>query len=116
MDFWQTVGGQRFQAQLIRQLTRLADGIEKQNELYERLTPRDGDLPQVYGRVDDDYPYRDPDPSDLAYYVDDCKQCQEDQCESFHAKAVWLHDEDGNDVLKHCRCSCSCHLEKEIAV
>ena len=103
MDFWQTRGGAEFTYKLLHQLTRIADGIEAQNSLYERLLPPNEEN-------------LEPDPSDLAYYIGDCEKCQEDRCEPFIAKAVWLHDDDGNDVLKHCRCSCTCHLEKEITV
>ena len=103
MDFWQTRGGAEFTYKLLHQLTRIADGIEAQNSLYERLLPPNEEN-------------LEPDPSDLAYYIGDCEKCQEDRCEPFIAKAVWLHDDDGNDVMKHCRCSCTCHLEKEITV
>tara|TARA_Y100000310_G_C20404625_1_gene679057 strand:- start:204 stop:518 length:315 start_codon:yes stop_codon:yes gene_type:complete len=103
MDFWQTRGGVEFTYKLLHQLTRIADGIETQNSLYERLLPPNEEN-------------LEPDPSDLAYYIGDCEKCQEDRCEPFIAKAVWLHDDDGNDVMQHCRCSCTCHLEKEIAV
>ena len=121
MDFWQTRGGAEFTYKLLHQLTRIADGIEAQNSLYERLLPPDGDVPQVYGRTDEEN--LEPDPSDSVYYSDNerqlatnCDNCQEDRCEPFIAKAVWLHDDDGNDVMQHCRCSCTCHLEKEITV
>lgn len=125
-DFWQTIGGQRFQAQLIRQLTRLADGIETQNGLYERLlegTPATQELARnYYGQevepdsADADYhiavDYRDVD--EYESHNGNCDNCQEDNCQPFIAKATWLHDENGNDVLQHCRCTCTCHLEKEI--
>ena len=103
MDFWQTRGGVEFTYKLLHQLTRIADGIEAQNSLYERLLPPNEEN-------------LEPDPSDLAYYIGDCEKCQEDRCEPFIAKAVWLHDDNGNDVMQHCRCSCTCHLEKEITV
>ena len=140
MDFWQTVGGQRFQAQLIHQLTRLADGIETQNGLYEKLlegTPATQQLARnYYGQevapvcpepAPADLAYYgqevapvcpEPAPADLAYYESDCEKCQ-GECQPFIAKPTWLHDEDGNDVLKHCRCTCTCHienLEKETTV
>ena len=111
MDFWQTRGGVEFTYKLLHQLTRIADGIEAQNSLYERLLPPDEDVPQVYGRTAEED--LEPDPSDLAYYIGDCEKCQEDQCEPFIAKAVWLHDDSGNDVMQHCRCTCTCHVEKE---
>ena len=103
MDFWQTRGGAEFTYKLLHQLTRIADGIEAQNSLYERLLPPNEEN-------------LEPDPSDLAYYIGDCEKCQEDRCEPFIAKTVWLHDDNGNDVMQHCRCSCTCHLEKEITV
>jgi len=106
MDFWQTRGGVEFQYKLLRQLTRIADGIEAQNGLYERLLPPDEDVPQVYGQ---EVAPVCPEP-DL---TNNCEKCQEDQCEPFIAKAVWLHDDDGNDTLQHCRCTCTCHVEKE---
>lgn len=120
-DFWLTIGGQRFQAQLIRQLTRLADGIETQNGLYEKLlegTPATQQLARNYYGQEVAPVCPEPDPADLAYYESDCEKCQ-GECQPFIAKATWLHDEDGNDVLKHCRCTCTCHienLEKEIPV
>ena len=100
MDFWQTRGGAEFTYKLLHQLTRIADGIEAQNSLYERLLPPNEEN-------------LEPDPSDLAYYIGDCEKCQEDRCEPFIAKAVWLHDDSGNDVMQHCRCTCTCHVEKE---
>ena len=115
MDFWQTRGGVEFTYKLLHQLTRIADGIEAQNSLYERLLPPDGDVPQVYGRTDEESLELEPDPSDLAYYISDCEKCQEDQCKPFMAKAVWLHDDNGNDMMQHC-CSCTCHIKKEITV
>jgi hypothetical protein len=94
MEFWQTRGGIEFQYKLLLQLTRIADGIEAQNGLYERLLPPDEDVPEL---------------------VDNCDKCHEDKCQPFNVKSVWLHDDDGNDTLQHCRCSCSCHVERELA-
>ena len=112
MDFWQTRGGLEFQYKLLRQLTRIADGIEVQNQYYERLV---GDVPYGTGRTEDES--LDPEPADLAYYSKNCDNCEEDKCQPFIAKAVWLHDDDGNEVMQHCRCTCTCHLEeKEITV
>jgi len=112
MDFWQTRGGVEFTYKLLHQLTRIADGIEAQNSLYERLLPPDPADSVYYGQeVAPVCP--EPDPSDLAYYIGDCEKCQEDRCEPFIAKAVWLHDDSGNDVMQHCRCTCTCHVEKE---
>ena len=92
MDFWQTRGGVEFTYKLLHQLTRIANGIEAQNSLYEQLLP-----PSDNGRQ----------------LATNCGNCEEDKCQPFIAKAVWLHDDDGNDVMQHCRCSCTCHLEKE---
>jgi len=110
-DFWLTIGGQRFQAQLVRQLTRLADGIETQNGLYERL---------LEGTIGGQQLVRNYYGQEVAPVCPDltnnCDNCEDDNCQSFIAKPVWLHDENGNDVLQHCRCTCTCHLDKEIAV
>ena len=96
MDFWQTRGGLEFQYKLLHQLTRIADGIEVQNSLYEQLLPPDDDQRQL---------------------ATNCDNCEEDKCQPFRAKAVWLHDDDGNEVMQHCRCTCTGHLEeKEITV
>ena len=106
MDFWQTRGGVEFTYKLLHQLTRIADGIEAQNSLYERLLP--------------------PDPADSVYYgqevapvcpepdlTNNCKNCEKDRCQPFIAKPIWFHDDDGNDVLHNVKCSCTCHIEKE---
>ena len=97
MDFWQTRGGIEFQYKLLHQLTRIADGIETQNGLYERLLPSDSDTEATPERQD-------------------CDKCAEDRCQPFTVKPVWLHDDEGNDVLQHCKCTCTCHMEKEIVV
>ena len=124
MEFWQTRGGIEFQYKLLHQLTRIADGIETQNSLYERLLPSDEDVPQVYGRTDEEW--QDPDPADSVYYgqkvapvcpepdlTNNCKNCEKERCQPFIAKAVWLHDDSGNDVMQYCRCTCTCHMKEE---
>jgi hypothetical protein len=112
MDFWQTRGGIEFQYKLLHQLTRLADGIETQNSLYERLLPLDDNEQQLATN----YGQSELDPTDLAYYGENCDNCENDKCRVFIAKPIWLHDDNGNDVMQHCRCTCTCHLEKEITV
>ena len=95
MDFWQTQGGMKFQHKLLHQITRIADGIEAQNSLYERLLPPDDDQGQL---------------------ASNCDHCEEDKCQPFIAKPIWFHDDSGNDVLHNVKCTCTCHIAKEITV
>ena len=102
MDFWQTRGGAEFTYKLLHQLTRIADGIEAQNSLYERL------LPPEKEETDQDL--------EFGYLTNNCDPCEKDRCQPFIAKPIWFHDDDGNDVLHNVKCSCTCHVEKEITV
>ena len=108
MDFWQTQGGMKFQYQLISQLVRIADGIEAQNGLYERLLPPDDNERQLATTDDDDL--------EFGYLANNCDHCEKDKCKPFIAKPIWFHDDDGNDVLHNVKCTCTCHLAKEITV
>ena len=108
MDFWQTRGGLEFQHKLLRQLTRIADGIEAQNGLYERLLPADDNERQLASTDDDELGYE--------CIANNCDHCEKDRCQPFIAKPIWFHDDDGNDVLHNVKCSCTCHVKKEITV
>ena len=118
MDFWQTRGGVEFTYKLLHQLTRIADGIEAQNSLYERLLPPEEDEP----REEEERAVVEASEVLEFGYLDNgnltvnCNKCEEDRCQPFTVKPVWLHDDNGNDVLQHCKCTCTCHMEKEIVV
>tara|TARA_Y100000296_G_C5000972_1_gene170168 strand:- start:136 stop:450 length:315 start_codon:yes stop_codon:yes gene_type:complete len=102
-----------FQGKLLRQLTRIADGIEAQNSLYERLLPPESDTEATNERQTDDLEFGYLGNGNLTV---NCNKCEEDRCQPFTVKPIWLNDEQGNEVLQHCKCTCTCHMEKEIVI